>query len=62
MSDISKCKGVRGKEECPLKDKCYRYTALASEHYQSYIYHTPFREERGKIVCDLFWKDRRKTK
>lgn len=44
--------------ECPLKARCFRFTAKASETYQSYLMTPPFRTENGKVVCDLFWKDR----
>ena len=47
---------------CPKKERCYRYTAPKSEYWQSYISNPPFRKENGKTVCDLFWKDKRKTK
>lgn len=33
MTDISKCDG----EDCPLKDKCYRYTAPSDDLYQSWV-------------------------
>lgn len=56
--DISKCKG----EDCPLKDKCYRYTVISTDRWQSYLMNPPYREEKGKTVCDLFIKDRRNEK
>ena len=34
MPDISMC---ATKSECPLKEKCYRYMATATSHYQSYM-------------------------
>jgi hypothetical protein len=37
MSDISKCNGKSGKEECPLKETCYRFKTPASLIWQSYI-------------------------
>lgn len=33
MVDITKCFGG----DCPLKDKCYRFTAPAGEYMQSYF-------------------------
>jgi len=33
MSDISKCDGAG----CPQKEKCWRYLAPTSPHWQSYI-------------------------
>jgi hypothetical protein len=47
MADITKCKG----EGCPVKENCYRFTALADEYYQSYFVESPFKD--GK--CDMFW-------
>jgi hypothetical protein len=32
MPDYSMCKN----EKCPLKEKCYRYTATPNEHRQAY--------------------------
>ena len=34
MADISKCEG----KGCPIKDKCYRFTAKANDFYQAWIY------------------------
>jgi hypothetical protein len=45
MPDISMCKN----EECPLRNQCYRYTAVP-EVYQSYASFKP--DENGK--CDYF--------
>jgi hypothetical protein len=50
MPDISKCEN----EECPLKEKCYRYTATPSPGLQSYSYFKP--DEEGK--CDAFWDNK----
>lgn len=33
MTDICKCNDT----QCTLKDKCYRYTSIADEHYQSWF-------------------------
>lgn len=38
---------------CPLKEKCFRYTAIASEFIQSYFTKPPF--EDGE--CEYFRKD-----
>lgn len=46
MTDITKCHGVG----CPIKEKCYRYTAKADE-YQSYFVNSPIKD--GK--CDMYW-------
>ena len=46
MSDISKCNGVN----CPIKDKCYRYTA-PDGYWQSW---GAFVYDDG---CDDFWQN-----
>jgi len=51
MPDITMCKN----DQCPLKDKCYRFTAKPSMR-QSYI-ENPSRYVHGKFECDLFWGD-----
>lgn len=48
--DITKCKG----NKCPIKYKCYRYTAKTSE-YQSYFAETPFEINDGVFSCVMFW-------
>lgn len=57
MSDISMCEGTN----CSVKDKCCRFTAHKSYKYQDYMIEVPFRKEKGKTVCDLFVRDRRKN-
>lgn len=47
MTDISKC----NREDCPKKDKCYRYTCEADDH-QSYS------EFKGGEDCDGFWENK----
>lgn len=46
MPDIAMCSG----DGCPLKEKCYRFTAKPSE-YQSYFADPPIKD--GK--CDHYW-------
>ena len=48
MPDITMCSG----KNCPVKEKCYRYTAEASD-YQSYFMNPPYKD--GK--CDHYWGD-----
>lgn len=48
MSDIAKCEN----ESCPLKDSCYRYTALANEFRQSYA---KFQIDDESGECSGFW-------
>ncbi len=47
MSEICKCPG----ENCPLKEKCYRFTR-APDLYQNYLIKVPYNTETQK--CDLF--------
>lgn len=46
MPDISMCSG----DGCPIKEKCYRFTAKPDEYLQSYI-QPPYKD--GK--CEMFW-------
>jgi hypothetical protein len=48
MADISKCVG----KDCPIKEKCYRYTAPKSLIWQSYA-NFKYIEGEG---CKDFWK------
>jgi hypothetical protein len=43
------CEGTN----CPLKETCYRHTAIANEFRQSYFFDVPFDEEKEK--CDYYW-------
>lgn len=49
MPDITKCEGT----DCPVKEKCYRFTARDSEFRQSYFATPPYKD--GK--CDHFWSE-----
>lgn len=53
MPDITMCSGGK----CPLKEKCYRYTAKANELQQSYFTEPPFKIKKGKPECEMFWGD-----
>jgi len=48
MADIAKCNDVH----CPSKEYCYRFTAPASEVWQSYGI---FNREDDADNCDMFW-------
>jgi hypothetical protein len=50
MADITMCPG----NDCPLKESCYRYTAIPNEYRQSYFITPPYDEEENK--CDHYWK------
>jgi hypothetical protein len=47
MADIAKCPGV----ECPIKEKCYRFTAPCG-YWQSQLTKEPYRVEEE--MCGLF--------
>ena len=49
MSDISKCNGF----DCPLRNKCYRFTAIANEHWQSYM-NPPGKWIGRKFECEYY--------
>lgn len=51
MADICMCSGG----DCPMKDKCYRYTAPKSEYWQS-MFTTPPINEMGE--CEYFWDNK----
>lgn len=53
MADISKCEGTN----CPLKEKCYRYTVKADPLWQSWFSTVPT-VENG--ICMEFWEDESK--
>ena len=48
--DITICNGLN----CPLKEKCYRFTAPKGERMQSWI-KAPFKIDKGKFDCEMFW-------
>jgi hypothetical protein len=51
MADISMCPGT----DCPVKEKCYRFTAPKSEYGQSYFFEAPGETEDDKFTCDMYW-------
>lgn len=51
MADITKCSG----DDCPLKDKCYRYTAVADEFWQAFFVKPPGQYIENQFVCKEFW-------
>lgn len=50
MSDITKCPG----DNCPLKETCYRFTAIANTFRQFYFIKSPIKENK---TCDDYWED-----
>lgn len=57
MADITKCSGIlEHGEKCPLRDRCYRFTAEAYEYGQSYFTKVPGYFNPGfEFACDVFW-------
>ena len=53
MPDISKCEGTN----CPLKEKCHRFTCEPDEHYQAYSDFSDALNEE-KTECDYIIKIR----
>ena len=51
MADICMCSG----KDCPVKEKCYRFTSLVNEYGQSYFLEPPGKIEEGKFTCDVYW-------
>jgi hypothetical protein len=50
MADITKCSG----DNCPIKENCYRFTAVENEYRQSYFIKIPYNHESK--ICDYFMK------
>lgn len=50
MMDITKCKG----DGCPIKNRCYRYTAKSNVFYQSWFMETPLMVKKNKPYCQYF--------
>ena len=47
MADITMCDGTN----CPVKEKCYRFTAKVNPHWQSYFVETPIKNNK----CEMYW-------
>jgi len=47
--DITMCKGG----DCPFKEKCKRFTAIADEHCQAWFIDIPYEDDK----CDMYWGD-----
>jgi hypothetical protein len=52
MPDITMCTGTC----CTKANRCYRYTAIPNNEYQSYM-SSPYIywSDRDKIVCGMYW-------
>jgi len=51
MPDIAKCTGG----DCPIKNKCYRFTLKPNEFRQSYFVSLPFKKVGDKVSCEMYW-------
>ena len=56
MADITKC--VNG--ACPVKNKCYRWTAQDSERQAVELF--DFKVVERKVHCEFFWLNSRDKK
>ena len=55
MADITMCND----KQCPLKDKCYRFTAPANPYRQSYFYNLKeTTKDGGTDKCPHFWDNK----
>ena len=59
MPDIAMCTGEKNNMVCPLRESCYRHTAIANPLWQSYFTKPPFFEVSDKdgVFCDSYWKN-----
>jgi hypothetical protein len=56
MPDITLCEG----HECPLKESCYRFTAIASPMRQAYFISVPY--DKDKNECEYYWHTEKNKK
>ena len=52
MADITTCSG----KDCKIKDKCYRFTAVRCEFYDTWK-NPPFEIKDNVFTCEMFWGD-----
>jgi hypothetical protein len=50
MADITMCRG----DDCPSKERCYRFMAIPNSHWQAFFSETPVMLP-GKDRCGHFW-------
>jgi hypothetical protein len=51
MPDITMCYGF----ECPVKEKCKRFTSKPDEHWQAYFLDPPYTITDNVFECNRFW-------
>lgn len=54
MPDISMCKGLTEERVCPMREKCYRYTAKPTPYYQAWFVTAPVKFIHGSASCEGF--------
>lgn len=54
MADITMCSG----QDCPMRDRCYRFTAPKNDWRQSFFFNPPIKEDK---TCDHFWDNQEYT-
>jgi hypothetical protein len=54
MTDITMCYGF----ECPVKEKCKRFTSKPNEHRQAYFLDPPYTITDNVFECNMFWGDK----
>lgn len=53
MPDITMCHGF----ECPVKEKCKRFSAKPNEHWQAYFLEPPYKKTDTSFTCYYYWGD-----
>lgn len=48
------CQGQKENFVCPLREKCYRFTAKPTPKYQSQFMSIPYDE--NKKICGQYWE------
>lgn len=51
MPDICMCEG----KDCPLKEKCYRFTAKPTPEWQAYFTKSPYKKKTKS--CEYLWRE-----
>ena len=54
MSDITLCYGF----ECPVKEKCKRFTSKPDKDWQAYFLDPPYAVTDNVFECNMFWGDK----
>ena len=53
MTDITKCTGTKDTgDQCPIRDKCYRYTAPLNHFWQAFFVSSPWFNNQCEMYYD----------